>query len=348
MMEDLNNTVTLSVIVPIYKVEKYINECISSLVNQSLKNIEIILVDDGSPDNCPAICDEYANRYNNIKVIHKKNGGLVSARKAGLRCCQGEYVTFVDGDDWVENDYYEKVFSEINSYQPDIISVNCHFRKEDGKKADIFCENFYTGMYERKMLEKEVFPELLSRPPFFSFGVIPSLWSKIIRRDILINFMPNEPEEIKMGEDLAITLPCFLKAESVYFSDVCGYYYRQNPSSITHTFDSTAPMRVDSLLNYLRETTEAYDSYNIKKQISKYAMHILQFTVTLLINGSKNMHSDLKLMKPLWKNVSVKEGLKGKMPLKVKLLLLVAKSNRVLLLKIVKRRWARKGNGVKA
>ncbi len=347
-MDDSNNTVTLSVIVPIYKVEKYINECVDSLVNQSFKNIEIILVDDGSPDNCPAICDEYAKQYNNVKVIHKKNGGLVSAKKAGVRLCCGEYVTFVDGDDWVENDYYEKVLSAINLYQPDIVSVNSHFIKEEGKKAVVCAKNSYSGMYGRQMLEEEVFPEILSRPPFFSFGVIPSLWSKIIRRDILIDFIPNEPEEIKMGDDLAITLPCLLKAESVYFSDVCGYYYRQNPSSITHTFDSTAPVRVDILLNYLRKTAEIYDNYNIKKQISEYSMHILQFTVTMLINCSKNMYGDLKSMKPLWQNVSVKEGLKGKAPLKVKLLLLAAKSNQILLLKIIKKRWARKGNGAKA
>lgn len=117
IVESLNNVVTLSVIVPVYKVEKYINECIDSLVNQTLENIEIILVDDGSPDNCPAICDEYAKRYDNVKVIHKTNGGIVSARKAGVRCCQGEYVTFVDGDDWVEKDYYEKIFALIKQYK---------------------------------------------------------------------------------------------------------------------------------------------------------------------------------------------------------------------------------------
>lgn len=346
-MENLNNAVTLSVIVPVYKVEKYINECVDSLVNQTMKNIEIILVDDGSPDNCPALCDEYAKRYDNVKVIHRKNGGLVSARKTGFRCCCGEYVTFVDGDDWVENDYYEKVFSAVNLYRPDIISVNCHFRSVDGKKVSIFKESAFCGIYERKKLEEKLLPYVLYKYPYYSFGVSPSLCLKIIRRDILIDFMPNEPEEIKMGEDLAITLPCMLKADSVYFSDICGYYYRQNPTSITHTFDSTAPMRIDSLLNYLRKTTEAYDKYNIKSQISIYAMHILQFTVTSLIKGSNNMRSDLKLMKPLWHNPSVKEGLKGKAPLKVKLLILAAKLRQVLLLKVLKKRWT-KSKEVKA
>lgn len=346
-MENLNNAVALSVIVPVYKVEKYINECVDSLVNQTMKNIEIILVDDGSPDNCPAICDEYAKRYDNVKVIHRENGGLVSARKTGFRCCCGEYVTFVDGDDWVKRGYYEEIIALIEQYNPDIFYTTKYYEAKNQEEYCICNQCTYSGLYNRSMLEKEVFPETLYRPPFFTFGIVPSVWSKIIKRQFLTDFMLNVPEEIKTGEDLAITLPCMLKADSIYFSNICGYYYRQNPTSITHSFDSTAPMRIDSLLNYLRKTTEAYDKYNIKSQISIYAMHILQFTVTSLIKGSNNMRSDLKLMKPLWYNPSVKEGLKSKAPLKVKLLILAAKLRQVLLLKVLKKRWT-KSKEVKA
>lgn len=97
----------MTIIVPVYKVEKYLRRCLDSLVNQTYKNLEIILVDDGSPDNCGAICDEFVQKDSRISVIHKENGGLGSARNAGLEICNGVYVLFVDSDDWVENNYVE-------------------------------------------------------------------------------------------------------------------------------------------------------------------------------------------------------------------------------------------------
>lgn len=97
----------ISIIVPVYNVEKYLERCIESIVNQTYKDIEIILVDDGSPDNCPVICDRYAEKDNRIKVIHKQNGGLINARKSGLEIAQGDYIGFVDSDDWIEPEMYE-------------------------------------------------------------------------------------------------------------------------------------------------------------------------------------------------------------------------------------------------
>lgn len=97
----------ISIIVPVYNVEKYLERCIESIVNQTYKDIEIILVDDGSPDNCSVICDRYAEKDNRIKVIHKQNGGLINARKSGLEIAQGDYIGFVDSDDWIEPEMYE-------------------------------------------------------------------------------------------------------------------------------------------------------------------------------------------------------------------------------------------------
>ena len=339
--------VKISVIVPVYNVEPYLPQCLDSLIEQTFNDIEIICVNDGSTDGSLDVLNHYAAKDSRIKVIDKPNGGVSSARNCGLDAAQGEYISFVDGDDWVKRGYYEEIIALIEQYNPDIFYTTKYYEAKNQEEYCICNQCTYSGLYNRSMLEKEVFPETLYRPPFFTFGIVPSVWSKIIKRQFLTDFMLNVPEEIKTGEDLAITLPCMLKADSIYFSNICGYYYRQNPTSITHSFDSTAPMRIDSLLNYLRKTTEAYDKYNIKSQISIYAMHILQFTVTSLIKGSNNMRSDLKLMKPLWYNPSVKEGLKGKAPLKVKLLILAAKLRQVLLLKVLKKRWT-KSKEVKA
>lgn len=112
----------ISVIVPIYKVEQYLNRCVESLVNQTWKNLEIILVDDGSPDNCPAMCDAWAKKDHRIKVIHKKNGGLSDARNAGMEVASGQYIGFVDSDDWVEHDMYRSLYLHMRETDSDIVS----------------------------------------------------------------------------------------------------------------------------------------------------------------------------------------------------------------------------------
>ena len=114
------NTPLISVIVPVYNVEKYLPRCIDSILNQTYKNLEIILVDDGSPDNCPAICDEYATKDSRIKVVHKKNGGLSAARNAGLKVAEGKFVGFVDSDDYIENNMYETLFFNLEKYDADM------------------------------------------------------------------------------------------------------------------------------------------------------------------------------------------------------------------------------------
>lgn len=110
----------ISIIIPVYKVEPYLRQCLDSVVNQTYKNLEIILVDDGSPDNCGAICDEYAKKDERIRVIHKRNEGLPAARNEGIRAATGEWLAFVDSDDWCELDYYEKLIDAVKGHEADI------------------------------------------------------------------------------------------------------------------------------------------------------------------------------------------------------------------------------------
>ena len=122
---------TISVIVPVYKVEEYIDRCIRSIVEQAYRQLEVILVDDGSPDKCPEICDQWAKKDPRIKVIHKKNGGLSDARNAGLEIATGEYVAFVDSDDWILPDMYEKMLNAIKDEQADICACGIRSCYED-------------------------------------------------------------------------------------------------------------------------------------------------------------------------------------------------------------------------
>ena len=147
-----------SVIVPVYGVEKYLNECVDSVLRQNFDNYEVILVNDGSKDNSPAICDEYAEKYSQVKVIHKENGGLVSARKAACRVISGKYVLNVDGDDWVRDDFLASLADVILGTEPDVIcfGVANVFRdriEEEQAQYDV-------GYYNRKDIEKKIFPEL--------------------------------------------------------------------------------------------------------------------------------------------------------------------------------------------
>ena len=148
-----------SIITPIFKVEQYLRDCVESLINQTYQDIEIILVDDGSPDHCPKICDEYAKKDSRIKVVHKENGGLVSARQAGALKVTGKYMINVDGDDWISLDYCEKMMTIIERYHPDIVMCG-HYKVYEDREEKCSLPNRY-GYYNRKAIEKEILPTLL-------------------------------------------------------------------------------------------------------------------------------------------------------------------------------------------
>lgn len=318
----------ISVIVPIYKVEPYIRQCIVSLVNQTFRDFEIILVDDGSPDKCPEICDEYALKDPRIQVIHKPNGGVVSARKAGLARSCGEYITFVDGDDWIAEDYIERIDKIIQQCEADVIAVTDFYSVMDEEKQRVRIGRQYDGLYTVEKLSKDFYPYVFTYDSRFDFGTAPSVWSKVIRRDLIEKYLPKTPENIRMGEDLAVSLPCMLDANSIYFTDLCGYYYRQNTASMTHTFDTDAPMRIASLLEDLRQKTSK-NAFRIDDQLALYAVFMTDFTLKSLLVTNECMEPHLASFQVLWNDFSVKEGLKREIPSKTKLLLRMARLKQV-------------------
>ena len=158
----------ISVIVPIYGIERYVGHCIQSLMQQTYQNLEIILVDDGSPDHCPQFCDLYASKDKRIKVIHKENGGLVTARKAGVQVANGEYIGFVDGDDWVGVGFYQSMLNTIMACDADIAVAGC---SRDLYRKTITMENALPlGVYEGESMEY-FRKNMISFGRFFRFGV---------------------------------------------------------------------------------------------------------------------------------------------------------------------------------
>lgn len=173
----------ISVIVPVYKIEEYLRQCLESLSAQTLDDMEIIIVDDGSPDGCPEICDEYAAKDARMKVVHKQNGGLLSARKAGVAASSGDYIGFVDGDDWVEPETFMNMHNAIIKYSPDMVLSD--FLSDFGERREPSDQCFEEGFYDRARLESEIFPKMLFDGRFYRFGVNPNCWSKLVKRELI-------------------------------------------------------------------------------------------------------------------------------------------------------------------
>lgn len=212
----------ISVIVPIYKVEKYLNRCVDSILNQSYKNIEVILVDDGSPDNCGKICDEYLLKDNRIRVIHKENGGLSSARNAGLEIATGEYIGFVDSDDWIEPKMYETLIENAIKYNAEI-SV--------GGVVDLLEENDNYTIIKSTFDEKIDVQVLNNEEAMKKFFLGSwSAWDKIYKRKVheKIRF----PEGM-INEDEAIAMKILDNSEKIVYTNEVFYNYIRRPNSIT-------------------------------------------------------------------------------------------------------------------
>ncbi len=232
-MDELNKKPKLSIIVPVYNVALYIDECISSLVNNTYDNLEIILVDDGSTDGCGRICDKWAEKFENIEVIHKTNAGLISARKSGVLKATGDYITFVDGDDYVAVDLYEKIVRIISEKRADIICFGFTEILCD-KVTRIYSPGLAAGMYYDEMIHKKIMPAILYDASFEQ-KLNPSVWAKIFRRGIFADNMHLVPDIKIRSEDVFFSLAVMKKARNIWIdNEISGYYYRLRAGSLSH------------------------------------------------------------------------------------------------------------------
>lgn len=219
--------ILVSIIVPVYKVEPYLYRCLDSIVNQTYTNLEIILVDDGSPDKCPCICDEYAAKDNRITVVHKKNGGLSDARNAGLDICKGEYISFVDSDDWISEKYIDTLLNLATRENADIAIVNhkhvTNFSViENKKESSIKCFSKEQALF--RLIAEQHQPFVVS-------------WGKLYRKRLFncIRFPVGKSHEDEFVAHLLIN-----ESVNIVYSDEIMYFYNQRPGSITkgnHTID---------------------------------------------------------------------------------------------------------------
>ena len=272
-----------SIIIPVYNVEKYISKCIDSIVNQTYKNIEIILVDDGSPDRSPEICDLYAKKDKRIKVIHKPNGGLVSARKAGIDIATGKYCLFVDSDDWIDKNTIEKINEYILKYKnADIVKFRFIYEPKKNMQTEYLKINHILSNNERK----EIYKELLLSSRY------NNLCNQVFRRDLYNLDDLVLDNRINYGEDLVVNLNIFYLAKKIVFVNDSFYHYFLNDDSITHniTIDNVAKNISDNIL-VNKERIKYITKYNVdvkEEEIRRIPIDFACEQILFYINSNKN------------------------------------------------------------
>ena len=218
-----------SIVVPIYNIEKYLPKCIESILSQTFKDFEMILVDDGASDSCPEICDKYAGMDNRIQVLHKKNGGLVSARQEGAKISRGEYIVCVDGDDWISPYYLEKFANSIKNYNPDVVCCGSVWAyTNQSVEHPISNKEKYFSL---KDIKNDIYPMLIESDNGLYFP--PSLWAKAFKRKIYLEQQLQIDKNISIGEDLTCVKPIIYNASSLVLLKECLHFYRQNEESMT-------------------------------------------------------------------------------------------------------------------
>ena len=294
----------ISVIVPIYNIEKYVDECIQSIVNQTYRNLEIILVDDGSTDSSGEICDTYASSDPRILVIHKENGGLVSARKAGLRASTGKYITYVDGDDWIESTAYENMYEKIKNEDADIVFYG-HFENTGNVQKAVY-HNVEAGIYDKDRLKSEIYPRMIAGDTFFEWQVFPSVWDMIIKKELIEKSQYDVNDEIAMGEDAACIYPCILLADRVCFEKKAFYHYRQTADSmIKQKQDADTERRKYAILyqSVDRRFQKLASIYDVRRQWVSYLLF-------LMLPRADHLYHDYEELPFLFPYHEVKKGMK--------------------------------------
>jgi glycosyltransferase involved in cell wall biosynthesis len=252
----------VSVIIPIYNVEQKLDRCLNSIVNQTLSNIEIILVDDGSPDNSPKICDEYAQKDKRIRVIHKSNGGLSDARNAGLTIAKGEYIIFIDSDDWSEDIMLETLYSRayvdgsdivVCSYSVDYSNNNFSVKKQ--LQNGIFCtEKIPEAIY---MLDEN--------------GMFNVVWNKLYKHSVLKKSHLSFEIDGVPGEDLLFNCLVFKKIRKISFEkEILHHYMREDEDTLVKAYK---PNLYSQVRRFNGARKSLYDFYNMssKKEMREYA-----------------------------------------------------------------------------
>ena len=289
----------ISVIVPVYKVEKYLRHCVDSILAQTYPDFELLLIDDGSPDGCPQICDEYAGRDPRVRVIHKPNGGLISARNEGIRAAKGDYVCIVDGDDWAHENMLKFIHDTVaqSSVPLDMVLFAAWNVYEDHLEETV--NEVPEGYYDRERLEKKFFPYLLTDTRRgLQVGVIQAhTWDKAFKRELLAEHYTRE-ERIRVFTDVPMTYECLLYSRNVYICNEKLYMYNKtNEGSIrARSRENLLTKSFKYLILYMREHMGGLGT-SIDRQLNEYAAMLIIRTGKGLVRTEPSLRDAARHMK---------------------------------------------------
>lgn len=275
----------ISVIVPIYKVEEYLDRCVESLVNQTYKNLEIILVDDGSPDGCPHKCEDWARKDSRIKVIHKENGGLSDARNAGMKIASGGYISFIDSDDYISLDFFETLLSVMEKENSDIVECSVVKFYEDGRFEE-YSDDLAVTTFETE----SALSGLISENPFHQH-----VWNKLYKTQLVKDI----PYAVgKLNEDEFWTYQVFGRAKKVSKINKTMYYYFQRSSSIMG--ENYSIRRLDALegkTNRQKYIQKEYPALALQAKIDLYNSCIFAYQNVLKFMSGEEKQIATKIVK---------------------------------------------------
>lgn len=296
----------ISVIVPIYNSDKYLPECLDSLVNQTYQELEIILVDDGSQDQSVNICKKYAAEDKRISIIQQKNGGSTKARKTGLKAAKGEYIAFIDSDDWVELCFFERLYYLLTENNVDMVVSGCRVEKEDGifDKRNRFGE----GSYKENKLRKEIYPKMLffEDKDCYYFGILQYLWNKLYKREIIEPCIMGLDERIYDGEDVACVFDACLRASGIYIDNHPYYHYRIHGNSVcTSQKDEKYFVNAVRLYEYM---SRVFDASRENKIMYPQLRHFMRMFINNGTNAVLGFRYVRKYFNCMWELPVIPEG----------------------------------------
>lgn len=263
--------VKVSIIIPVYNSEPYLATCIKSVTGQTLKNIEIIIVNDGSLDSSLAICEKFKEQDERIKLFSIPNSGSAAARNIGLENAIGEYIGFVDSDDWVREEMFEELYDVAQKEDVDI--VGCNFiRYYSGKEFKNIIPYHRSGRYSKKDLVDEFFPYMIANENLGKVAPV-TMVTKIFRRELIESKGIRFDERLLGGQDIAFSSSGIIHSRSLYLmNEAYFYYYRYNPRSRTNTYMPNAWEVSKSYRDYFQNLLANYDGYDFSRQISLHKL----------------------------------------------------------------------------
>ncbi|MBR2589958.1 MAG: glycosyltransferase [Clostridia bacterium] len=278
----------VSIIVPVYKVEAYLGKCVESLVNQTLEDIEIILVDDGSPDNCPAMCDAWAQRDSRVKVIHKENGGLSSARNAALQVCAGAYIGFVDSDDYVDATMFEKLYCSATDYDAQI-SICAHYTFSEQEQTEHLLP-LEESVYEKDaIVENFIFPLIgpdHNKKPVSIEGFV---CRQLFRKDLIENTVFRSEKEF-FAEDVVFDFDVYPKCSVLSVVNEPLYYYRYNEQSLSNRYRENVWNKLSALLTIKKTVMECFGvAESEKRRLINETIKYIKFSLMNLGKSGCNL-----------------------------------------------------------